>query len=584
MEAPALTDEAIRVWVDAGTWTRSNDYFDKGKVFAPRRQGATLKARVEGSGAAPYHTRLTLAPDGTIFDAHCTCAVGADGRCKHVCALARTWAASPDSFLVVDPLEVALRRRSRAELEALITQMLKQDPELETLLETALPGIRPGTLPPQHAPVYRRQAEEVFREHGVSFAALVPIVDGLRPLVDIGVGFLDARDADRAALTFDEVAQAVLDRYELYAAHDVHGRLRAVVTDCVHGLTRCLQIDGAPREARRRALRALVDVLDADADAGLADDVPDALLEHCLPEERAVVAAWLRALGEDEVTEGEETPWDKIRHGQLLFDLVVDELPEEAFARACRLLHRWAQLVEHLLLLGRADEALAVAREAETVALPAVADALARHGRAEEAERILARRADEEPDAEVFAWLLHRGRGRANPETVRRWTEGLLVCEPELERFLALRAMTPADAWPAVRDRVLARPSVQANATAYVRMLLAEGEVDLALARVADEPTVAAHRDGSVPGTRLLVAEAIHATRPEASIAIWEKHIDDLVATGLRPRYREAVAYAQKVMHALDATGGSATPWLKALKEKHSRRHALREELARVGL
>lgn len=584
MEAPALTDEAIRTWVDAGTWSRSDQYFDNGKVFSPRRQGATLKARVEGSGAAPYHTRLTLAPDGTIFDAHCTCAVGADGRCKHVAALARTWTTAPGSFLVVDPVEVALKRRSRADLEALITQMLKQDPELETLLETALPGQRPDLLPPQHAPVYRRQAEEVFREHGTTFAALVPIVDGLLPLVEIGAGFVDARDADRAALTFDEVAQAVLDRYELYAAHDVHGRLRAVVTDCVHGLARCLQLEDAPREARRRALRALVDILDADTGMGLADDVPDLLLEHALPEERAVVASWLRALGEDDPTEGEETPWDRIRHGQLLFDLVVDELPEEAFARACRQLHRWAQLVEHLLLLGRADEALAVAREAETVSLPAVADALARHGRVEDAERILSLRAERDADAEVFSWLLHRARGRANPETMRRWTEGLLVCEPELERFLALRAMTPADAWPAARDRVLASPAVQADRAAHVRMLLAEGQLDAALARVADEPTVSAHRDGSVPGTRLLVAEALASERPDASIAIWERHIDDLVATGLRPRYREAAAYAQKVMHALDASRGGAAAWLRALKEKHARRHALREELARVGL
>lgn len=582
MQAPALTEEAIRTWVDAGTWTRSGEYFNNGRVFSPRRQGATLKARVEGSGAAPYHTRLTLAPDGTIFDAHCTCAVGADGRCKHVAALARTWADAPDSFLVVDPVDVALRRRSRAELEALITQMLKQDPELETLLETALPGQRPGTLPAQHAPVYRRQAEEVFREHGVSFAALVPIVDGLRPLVDIGVGFVASGDAERAALTFDEVAQAVLDRYELYATLDAHGRLRAVVADCVHGLARCLQLVGAPREARRRALRALVDILDADTGTGVADDVPDVLLEHALPDERAVVASWLRALGEDEPTEGEETPWGKIRHGQLLFDLVVDELPEDAFARACRQLHRWAQLVEHLLLLGRADEALSVAREAELVSLPAVADALARHGRADDAERILSARAEREGDAEVFAWLLHRGRGRANPETLRRWTEGLLLCEPDLERFLALRAMTPAEAWPAVRDRVLSAPSVRADVAARVRMLLAEGSVDEALAGVADEPTVSAHRDGSVPGTRLLVAEALAATRPEASVAIWEKHIDDLVATGLRPRYREAAAYAQKVMHAKD--DGGAAAWLKALKEKHARRHALREELARVGL
>ena len=221
----------------------------------------------------------------------------------------------------------------------------------------------------------------------------------------------------------------------------------------------------------------MVDVLDGDPEGHAAERASDLLLEHSLPEERATVAAWLRALGDDEdlpADESSETPWDRIRHAHLIFDLVVDEMPEAAFARACRLLGRDAQLCEHCLVFGRSDEALAVARSVELSGLPAVAEVLARHGLADEVARVIdartargdapsvRRRAMDAVASTTPAPSAEDLRGRVDALFAR----GSRACDREAAAtaHLALRAMPPGEgaAWlKSLRQRHIGRRAVR---------------------------------------------------------------------------------------------------------------------------
>lgn len=231
---------------------------------------------------------------------------------------------------------------------------------------------------------------------------------------------------DLAVLSYDAFAQALCDRLEELPSPGPRARLRR----CAGALIACLDPDGTPRDTRRRALRALVDLLDADPAGDFSAAVPDALRSRCLPEERTTVAGWLRALGGDEdVTSDDEseTPWDRLRHAQLLFDLVVDDLPEEAFARACRLLHREAELCEHLLRFGRLDEALALARDTDLSRLPAVADVLTLFGHRDDAVRVLTARTLTSPDAGCLAWLAAPEGPADDAEVWRARAESLLA-------------------------------------------------------------------------------------------------------------------------------------------------------------
>src|SRR5207248_10736176 len=136
---PHLTARAVRAWVDDRSYDLGRKYYDDGALFDTRRQGSTLKAMCRGSSGGPYRVQAALGDDG-VEKADCSCPVGDGGHCKHVAALLLAWARQPGSFREVEDTDAALQRRSKAELVALVKLMLRRQPELESLLETPLPG------------------------------------------------------------------------------------------------------------------------------------------------------------------------------------------------------------------------------------------------------------------------------------------------------------------------------------------------------------------------------------------------------------------------------------------------------------
>jgi uncharacterized Zn finger protein len=83
-----------------------------------------LVARIDGSYGV-YRTRVRLGRRG---DSQCSCP-SEWWPCKHVRALAATWAANPNSFLDLDELLVALSTRPKAALLKLMAEMAIVAPE-----------------------------------------------------------------------------------------------------------------------------------------------------------------------------------------------------------------------------------------------------------------------------------------------------------------------------------------------------------------------------------------------------------------------------------------------------------------------
>jgi len=135
---PQFSEDDIPKRVGERSFERGRRYFQGGAIRNARRQGPTLKAYCEGSRPEPYRVQVTFGSKG-IEEADCSCPVGAGGHCKHVAALLLTWLHRPEEFREVEELDKALERRSKAELIALIKQMLLLWPELEEILETPLP-------------------------------------------------------------------------------------------------------------------------------------------------------------------------------------------------------------------------------------------------------------------------------------------------------------------------------------------------------------------------------------------------------------------------------------------------------------
>ncbi len=133
---PAVSEETISDWVSSRSFQLGRSYFENEAIFDLRRQGRSLKARCQGSMPQPYRLGVAFGAEG-IEEANCSCPVGDGGHCKHVGALLLTWLDQPDAFRVVAEPDADLEQRSKEELIALIKQMLRLQPDLETLLEVA---------------------------------------------------------------------------------------------------------------------------------------------------------------------------------------------------------------------------------------------------------------------------------------------------------------------------------------------------------------------------------------------------------------------------------------------------------------
>jgi uncharacterized Zn finger protein len=241
-----LTEDDICARVGPQSYERGMRYFRSGMIFDARRQGSTLKARCRGSQGGPYRLEVTLGPEG-VQSAHCSCPVGGGGYCKHIAALLLTWREKSDEFAEREELDETLERRSKAELIALVRQMLRHEPDLEWLLETPLPAAGKSHAPVDPA-IYRRQAAAVFNNAEDEWGVEGDITDSLLAIKEIGDGFLAQHDFAGATAVYSAILEAVLKNYETYQDED--GDLGSIMGQCVVGLGQCLAPEAISPEAR----------------------------------------------------------------------------------------------------------------------------------------------------------------------------------------------------------------------------------------------------------------------------------------------------------------------------------------------
>lgn len=590
---PTISEQEILDRVGARSFERGQSYFRHGAIFDARRQGMTLKAQCRGSSAAAYRVEATL--DATGIDAaDCSCPVGGGGYCKHVAALLLTWQARPEAFREVEDLDAALSARSKEELIALIKQMLRQEPELEALLETPLPvpGKRTGAGPVSPE-TYRRHAAAVFNRADEDWGASVEIAAGLHALTTIGQGFAEQQDWAAAAAVYRGIVEETMDQYESY--QDDEGELGSAVQACVEGLGECLAGAESDEPTRAAIVRALFDVYAFDVKMGglgLSDEVPDVLVRHTTPEERQRVAGWVREV----LPEGEDWSADYRRrvYGGFLLDLEADTLDDESFLRICRETGRLHDLVDRLLALGREEEAVAEAGRAGDYDLIRLADLFVHHGHGDVAERLMVERTQTSVDTRVPAWLKQRYLARDDQAAALEMAEKLFRARPNLEEYREIRALAwPLGRWEKLRPQLMALLDEPLHRDLRVRIYLDEGEIDEALEAVKLEPrqyTGYGYGYGWSHGYQasisVEVARAVEELRPRAALEIYQREAERLIQQRGRGNYQEACKLLVR-MRALYERLGEPEAWdryITQLRDQNRSLRALKEELASAKL
>lgn len=475
-------------------------------------------------------------------------------------------------------LEADLEQRSKAELVVLIKQMLQLQPDLESLLEMAMPG-SDGRRNPVNPDICRRQVASAFRLGREDWLASRKIATEIGVILDSGDDFLAWGDWANAGAVYQAVAREMLERYDSMLDED--GRLADAMDRCVEGLGECLSLgDAAGRET---LLRTLFDVYCTDLSwggIGLGEGAPTFLLERTTVEEKRVVAGWLRAvMGQDQV---KSDSFKLQAHGGLLLDLEMEELDDAAFLKVCREAGLLGDLVDRLLTLGRLEEAIAEAQGAGDQELLALGDVFCQHDLAHRIEPLLSRRVEVSGNHRLVEWLKEYHLEQGNLPESLALAERLLVLRPNLSGYAEVRELSrQLDAWQELRPQLLAQWSAAGEYGLLTDVYLEEGEIDLALKSVNHGPA------GFLGSDRLTrVAEAASATRPQAALDIYRRQAETLIAARGRENYRRACERLTR-MRDLYRTLSEETAWVVyvgELKERHRRLPALKEELNSAGL
>ncbi len=191
-------------------------------------------------------------------------------------------------------LKKNLEQREKPELIAIITHMLRQEPDLQWLLMTPLPtaSSQKSSLDPE---AYRQRVLAAMsagdsqrkRKRG-------EVQRGLTAIKTIADEFA-AQENYAAALTIYEVlVTEVIEHFNDY--RDEYIAFSVILMGCIDGLDSCFVGEEDNPETRLRVIRVLFAIYRFYTDnwMDLDEDIPGLLVGNTTPQERQVIAGWLR--------------------------------------------------------------------------------------------------------------------------------------------------------------------------------------------------------------------------------------------------------------------------------------------------
>lgn len=194
----------------------------------------------------------------------------------------------------MDTLMKNLEQREKPELIAIIQHMLRLDPDLQWLLTTPLPTAlsRKSSIDPV---LYRQQAlAAMATEENQRKRKRGEVERKLTAIKTIADEFA-AQGNYAAALTIYEVLiTEVIEHFNDYRGEYVV--FSVILMGCIDGLDSCFAGEEDNPEMRLRVLRALFAIYRFYADSGmdLDEDIPGLLVGNTTPQERQIIADWVR--------------------------------------------------------------------------------------------------------------------------------------------------------------------------------------------------------------------------------------------------------------------------------------------------
>ena len=269
------------------------------------------------------------------------------------------------------------------------------------------------------------------------------------------------------------------------APQRTNGALGRVVQDCVEGLGVCLKSVQEDEALREQILEAIFAVYRFDVDNGgfgLTKDIPPEFVQDTTAEEKPLVAQWVRTALAELQENKQESDWRRKRYGGLLLALEADRLSDEEFLRIARETRSIQEVVTRLLELGRVDEAVQEASQANGWPLIKLADLFVQHGQDAAVERMMDAKAQQEAYTTIAEWLKNHYLARDKIAAALEMAELIFHRRPWFPEYQKMRELAlQLGNWEAVRQAVLTFLQTTKNISTLIEVALDEKNIERAL-------------------------------------------------------------------------------------------------------
>jgi len=578
---PQLTDEDIRVRCTERSFERGEDYYRRGAIRNPLRQGRTLRALCEGSRYEPYRISIEL-DEGGVAWADCSCPYDWGGYCKHVVALLLSWLHTPQEFTVIPETEELLDGMTREELVDVIKAMSQREPDLLYLLERreALPPARETPIDPE---IYRRQIAYAFGRN-VDWDERFALASELHDIKRPADRFREGGDWANAWTIYEAIAEEMTHHYREF--HD-EGEVASIIAECTEGMVTCLR-QGSPssQPVRHTWIHQLFQIHLTDIDwggHGLADSVPGILSELAQGED----GPFIEGLFREAISERRGDDWSSRWHRErLLRDLLqVYESQErnEDYLDLC-----WEERLDllyalKLLELGRSEEALRAGRDGalQQQEVLQFSQALWEVGDGDSALSFAQQGLQRSYNDGLAGWLADRHEEQGEVSIPLNLQLQRFEWRPSLKRYLKVISLAEALGHEKdMRHRLLTFLEQKQNYSTLVEIYLEEEEMDKAIRAV--------RRIGRYHAEpyALRVAQAAEGARPQQALALYQDLALHHIARTNRGAYQVAAQYLGRVKQIYQRLGEDDR-WrshIHHLRAEYPRHRALQDELNKAGL
>lgn len=569
---PRLTEVQVKKLTDAGSFERGQRYFKNGSVIEPVLQGNELRAQCAGSEYEPYGLSVTFDKQG-IAEMDCSCPRG--GACKHLVALLLTYVRQPDTIHRVPPLKVMLAERKREELIEIISQMVKREPKLVSVIELATAGPQPGK--PMNVVAYRNQVRRAMRSESPSLIerelkALKQAAAKLAKSGDwLNAGAIYSTALEEATLGYDYNVQEM----------DYDGDISVLIDDLAEGLKECFVKGQVGSKTRLEWIKVSLDAYLKDIELGgvdfassagevveLANEEEWIWVEERLREEIADSRDWARESLVGFMAEGLEQRKRTGAADDLIRELGTPEqqayllIGENKIAEAMKMIKKII-VGKPGLVTSFADALLAAAAKQEALAL------------------VLERGGELWRNRE---WLAKYYRKHGTPREAIEAQINLFLASPNVESFKALKEVGKKFGdWNGVRADALKKLEKEGKIGSLTEIALYEGDVKRALALL---PHQKGAQEWHFQDYRSRVAQAAEKEYPEAAIRIYQELAEGTINRRSRGAYQEAIGYLKRAKKLFEASGDQANwqGYLQGLRARYPTLRALQEELSKARL